>query len=43
MGPGEFTDSGHYILLTGVTDDDKIIINDSDSKIRSGEKWDIEK
>ncbi|MEG1255398.1 C39 family peptidase [Clostridium sp.] len=42
MGPGEFTDSGHYILLTGITDDGKIIVNDSDSKIRSEKKWDID-
>lgn len=42
MGPGEFTSSGHFILLTGVDEDNKIIINDSDSKKRSNKKWDID-
>lgn len=42
LGPGEFTNSGHFLLLTGVTDDDKIIINDPDSKIRSEKTWDID-
>lgn len=42
MGPGDFTTSGHFILLTGVTDDGKIIVNDSDSKIKSEKTWDID-
>ncbi|WP_250674665.1 C39 family peptidase [Paraclostridium ghonii] len=42
MGPGHFTTEGHYIVLTGVTDGGKIIVNDSDSKKRSSETWDID-
>lgn len=42
MGPGQFTTSGHYIVLTGVTDDEKIIVNDPDSKSRSNKTWDID-
>lgn len=42
MGPGHFTTEGHYIVLTGVTDDGKIIVNDSDSKKRSSETWDVD-
>lgn len=42
MGPGTFTTSGHFILLTGITEDNKIIINDSDSKVRSEMTWDID-
>jgi hypothetical protein len=42
MGPGHFTTEGHYIVLTGVTDDGKIIVNDSDSKERSNKTWDVD-
>lgn len=42
MGPGTFTQTGHFIVLTGVDKDDKIIINDPDSRERSEETWDIE-
>lgn len=42
MGPGHFTTQGHYIVLTGINDDGKIIVNDSDSKERSNKTWDID-
>lgn len=42
MGPGTFTTTGHFIVLTGVDKDDNIIVNDPDSKERSKETWDIE-
>lgn len=42
MGPGHFTTEGHYIVLTGVDSDGKIIVNDSDSKQRSSETWDVD-
>ena len=42
MGPGTFTSGGHYLVLTGVDSNNKIIINDSDSKIRSSQTWDID-
>lgn len=42
MKPGHFTTSGHFILLTGVTEDGEIIINDSDSRKRSSITWDID-
>jgi len=41
MGPGEFTTAGHYIVLTGVNSNNKIIVNDPDSKLRSKKTWDI--
>ena len=28
MGPGTFTRGGHFIVLTGITDDGKIKVND---------------
>lgn len=42
MGPGTFTSSGHYLVLTGIDSNNKIILNDSDSKIRSSQTWDID-
>ncbi|MCY6354886.1 C39 family peptidase [Clostridium sp. ZS2-4] len=42
MGPGNFTTSGHFIVLTGITEDGKIIVNDCDSKINSKKTWDID-
>lgn len=42
MGPGHFTTEGHYIVLTGVDSDGKIIVNDSDSKQRTSETWDVD-
>lgn len=41
MRPGDFTTVGHFILLTGV-EDDKIKVNDSNSKIRSEKLWDYD-
>lgn len=39
MGPGDFTTSGHYIVLTGLGKDDRIKVNDPNSKIRSEKEW----
>lgn len=42
VGPGDFTRSGHFIVLVGVDDDGKIIVNDPNSKINSEKSWDVE-
>lgn len=42
MVPGDFTTTGHFIVLTGIDEDGKIIVNDPNSRIRSGKHWDIE-
>lgn len=42
MGPGDFTDSGHYIVLLRVNDDDSIAINDPNSPQNSEKRWDLE-
>lgn len=39
MRPGDFTKTGHFIVLTGV-EDGKIKVNDPNSKIRSEQLWD---
>lgn len=40
MGPGHFTKGGHYIVLTGITDDGKITVADPNSEKRSEQTWD---
>ncbi|MEG2860464.1 MAG: C39 family peptidase, partial [Clostridia bacterium] len=35
MGPGYFTDAGHYVVLRGVTEDGMILVNDPNSKKNS--------
>ncbi|MTI67342.1 MAG: hypothetical protein FH753_12205 [Firmicutes bacterium] len=42
MGPGEFTTTGHYIVLTDITEDGKILVNDPNSRKRSDMKWAID-
>ncbi len=42
MGPGDFTKSGHFIVLTGI-EDGKIKVNDPNSTIRSNQLWDYDK
>ena len=40
MGPGDFTSTGHYIVLTGY-DDGKVSVNDPNSYVRSERLWDL--
>lgn len=42
VGPGTFTQVGHFLVLTGVDEDGKIIIRDSNSKSRSEKTWDLD-
>lgn len=42
MGPGDFTTSGHFIVLTGVDEDGKIIVRDPNSKSNSKKTWDVD-
>lgn len=41
VGPGDFTDNGHFLVLTGVDEEGNIILNDPNSRLRSKEAWDI--
>ena len=41
MGPGEFTTSGHYIVLTGV-EEGGFTVNDPNSRERSSQLWTYE-
>lgn len=42
MGPGDFTTEGHFIVLVGLTEEGKLIINDPNSKENSERAWDPE-
>lgn len=42
VGPGTFTSTGHFLVLTGLADDGKIKINDPNSKINSSKTWDVD-
>ena len=42
MGEGDFTITGHFIVLTGV-EDGKIKVNDPNSKARSNLLWDYDR
>ena len=41
LGPGDFTTSGHYIVLTG-WEDGAFRVNDPNSRIRSEKTWTYE-
>lgn len=42
MRPGDFTTSGHFIVLTGVDEEGKVTICDPNSRINSEKSWDVE-
>lgn len=41
MGPGVFTTTGHFIVLTGIKDE-KVLLNDPNSKKNSAKEWQFE-
>lgn len=42
MRPGDFTTSGHFIVLTGVGEEGKITICDPNSRNNSEKSWDVD-
>ena len=42
VGPGDFTTSGHFLVLTGVDDSGRIRLNDPNSRIRTEKAWDLQ-
>lgn len=42
MKPGDFTTTGHFIVLTGLTQEGTLEVNDPNSISRSQQDWDIE-
>ncbi|MCM1244808.1 MAG: C39 family peptidase [Roseburia sp.] len=41
MGPGEFTTTGHFIVLCGIDEDGLVIVHDPNSEERSKRGWEI--
>lgn len=41
MKPGDFTNTGHFIVIHGMTDEGKLLINDPNSIARSQKEWDF--
>ena len=41
MGPGDFTENGHFIVFAGI-EEGKIRVNDPNSRMRSEKLWDFE-
>lgn len=39
MGKGHFTNNGHFIVLRGITESGKILVNDPNSKEKSQQEW----
>lgn len=42
MKPGDFTYTGHFIVLTGLDGDGRVRVNDSNSRINSAKSWDAQ-
>lgn len=42
MRPGDFTTSGHFIVLTGVDEEGKVTVCDPNSRENSEQGWDVE-
>ena len=42
VGPGDFTEGGHYFVITGINADGTVTINDPYSAVRSAASWDPE-
>lgn len=39
VGPGDFTTTGHFILLAGIADDGNYIVHDPNSMLNSSKTW----
>lgn len=42
VGPGDFTSTGHFIVLTGVDEHGQLIIRDPNSPERTAQAWDFD-
>jgi hypothetical protein len=42
MKPGDFTTTGHFIVLTGLTEEGTLNVNDPNSIARSEKNWDVD-
>lgn len=42
VGPGDFTSTGHFIVLSGLDGDGGVVVHDPNSAERSSRTWDLE-
>lgn len=42
MKPGDFTDTGHFIVVRGITGEGRLLINDPNSISRSKKEWEFD-
>lgn len=42
MQPGDFTTTGHFIVLTGISPEGKLLLNDPNSMANSEKEWEFE-
>lgn len=43
VGKGDFTDNGHFMVVTGLDDNGQLIIHDPNSAVNSLKRWDIDR
>ena len=43
VGPGDFTTTGHFIVLSGVAEDGQVVVHDPNSPERSARTWGLER
>lgn len=41
VGPGEFTDIGHFLVLRGLSENGNILLNDPNSRLNSEKEWEF--
>ena len=42
MKPGDFTETGHFIVLSSISEDGKLQVKDPNSTVRSDKEWDFD-
>ncbi|MCR5100477.1 MAG: hypothetical protein K6B41_03875 [Butyrivibrio sp.] len=42
MKPGDFTYTGHFIVLTDIDEDGLVTVNNPNSPMNSAQKWDVD-
>lgn len=43
VGKGDFTDNGHFMVITGLDNNGRLIIHDPNSAVNSLKRWDIDR
>lgn len=43
VGPGDFTTTGHFIVLAGATEDGQVVVHDPNSPAHSAQTWDMDR